>query len=99
MTQMKGFLLIDAPLAIVGAVFIFLAAFCAPSIYAQGPPNSYIEGYYLRGATTPIISTSFLASAASCGQVKQVGFSTVDPTRIVWEDYADTSKDCIYVDA
>ena len=99
MTQTKRLFLIDVPLAFVGAVFVFLAAFCAPSAYAQGPILDWTVGYYVRGATAPITSTLIAVAAAQCGQVKQVGFSTVDPTRVVWDDPNDGTKDCIFVDA
>ena len=99
MTQTKGLFLVDAPLAIVGAVVIFLAAFCALSAYSQGAIIDWTVGYYVRGATAPMTSTLIPVAAAQCGQIKQVGFGTVDPTRVVWDDPTDGAKDCIFVDA
>lgn len=65
------------------------------SAFAQSAPSSYTVKFYNPGASQPVQQESFPATVVQCGQAKVAVTSTVNPTRFVWNDPADSTKDCI----
>ncbi len=70
-----------------------LVLFAAP-VLAQGP-TSYQASYYNAGAPAPIQTETFAATAAVCNQAPPAVTTTVNPTRVVFDDIANAGKVCI----
>ena len=74
----------------------------ASLVQAQTAPiTDYLVKYYAPGATAPLQSTDpFSATSVLCGQAAPASTaSTVNPTRIVWDDPAIAGRVCIYAPA
>ncbi len=54
--------------------------------------------YYNAGAASPLQTETFAASAAVCNQTPPTNPSTINPTRAVYADPANSGKDCIITD-
>lgn len=69
----------------------------AGSLQAQSLPTSYQAAFYNAGAAQPLQqSDTFLRTAASCNQTAPTTVSTVNPTRVVWNDEANPGKVCVF---
>lgn len=79
----------------VGTLVVALLLLAARA-FAQDAPTSYELRIY-QGGTAPVSTTTFLASAVTCGLAKVTVPTTtiVNPVRVIWEDPADPTKDCI----
>lgn len=52
--------------------------------------------FYNQGAPSPFIGPLRITQTdASCSQPEQGGGSNVNPTRVVWDDPVDSTKDCV----
>lgn len=63
------------------------------SVQAQGL-TSYELRVYLLGATTPLSTTPFQSTDVTCNLVPPALGSTVNPTRILWDDPDNIGKSC-----
>jgi hypothetical protein len=72
------------------------AGLCLPTpLFAQ--VDTFQVRYYGPGAITPFQQgETFPLTAAVCNQVSPTTISTVNPTRIVWDDPANAGRVCIY---
>lgn len=80
--------------------FLFALAILgmAGTAHAQSP-TSYVLKIYLTGAGQPMSTTTLQASGFTCGQPKlTVSGAQVNPTKIAFDDPADATKDCVFVD-
>lgn len=65
--------------------------------HAQGSaPTSYRAEYYAPGASQPITTDTFPASAVVCNQTTPTSTSSVNPTRMYWTDPNNAGRVCIY---
>lgn len=70
---------------------LLVVLLCGPvALQAQSATSFELRIY--QGGAAPISTVTI--TAFQCGQAKLNG-TNVNPTRIVWDDPADTSKDCI----
>lgn len=69
--------------------------------WAQAPITDYLVKYYNPGATAPLQATDpFSVAAVLCGQTAPASnVSSVNPTRIVWDDPSTAGRVCIYAPA
>ena len=66
------------------------------SVVAWGQTiDSYQILYYAVGATAPLQTETFLAPAAVCNQAAPTVTTTVNPTRLIWDDAALAGRVCI----
>jgi hypothetical protein len=56
------------------------------SAFAQTAPDSYTLKTYAPGAALPMSTFTFQATAVVTNQAPPVGASTINPTRVVWDD-------------
>ena len=69
-----------------------LCVFTPASVFAQSDATSYRVNYYNPGATAPMQQTDvFPASEVQCNQAPPVNPSTVNPSRAVWTDVANST--------
>ena len=73
-----------------------LAFVALASVASAQSITDYAAKYYNVGAPAPVQTETFLAAAVSCNQVAPTNTNTVNPTRIYWDDPANTGKVCIY---
>lgn len=84
------------------AILVLAALSLASVATAQNAPiTDYLVKYYAPGAPAPLQSTDpFSATAVLCGQAAPASnTSTVNPTRIVWDDPTTAGRVCIYAPA
>lgn len=68
------------------------------SVAAAQTPTSYQLKYYNVGAAQPLqASDAFVAADALCNQAPPAATSTVNPTRVVWDDAGNAGRVCVYV--
>lgn len=79
-----------------GCVTLFVLALASS---ASAQTASYQAKYYNAGATQPLQTETFQSTAAVCNQAAPTSTTTVNPTRIVWDDTANVGKVCIYSEA
>lgn len=58
--------------------------------------ESYVVQFYAPGAPVPIQTESWSATSVTCGVPKLTGASSVNPTKFVWDDPTDPTKDCLF---
>lgn len=72
----------------------FLALVSIPPLFAQ-TPTDYVARYYVAGASAPVQTESFNAGAITCNLAPSPpGTSTVNPTRLEWDDIAVAGRVC-----
>lgn len=80
------------------ACLVLVASLVARPAFAQA--TSYQANFYNVGASTPVQSETFAASAPVCNQAPPPATaSTVNPTRIVFDDKAVAGRVCIFSEA
>lgn len=67
------------------------------SLTAQGI-TSHTLRQYLVGAAQPVTTTVIPETAVTCNQTPPTGTSTLNPTKLVWDDPANAGKVCLYTD-
>lgn len=77
-------------------LWLLVCLILVPISAAAQTIDSYQAKYYNAGAPSPVQTESFPVSAASCNQAPPVITSTVNPSRVVWDDPANPGKVCIY---
>lgn len=81
-------------------VFALVVCFLVPTLgAAQSPATSYVAKYYQQGATAPVQSETFQVAATVCNLVAPPATaSTVNPTKLVWDDPTNVGKVCQFVE-
>src|SRR5262245_1020479 len=60
--------------------------------------TAYPLKIYNVGATTPLSTTDLLAANVVCNQAPPTTTSTIDPTKVIWDDEANAGRLCIWTD-
>jgi len=60
--------------------------------------DSYVIRIYVVGASSPLQAETVLAAATVCNQPDPGALSTVNPTRIVWDDGAHPGQVCTFTE-
>lgn len=77
---------------IVGALTLL------PVCVTAQTPTSYVLKIYNAGASSPVQTFTFQASATVCNQTPLTGTTTVNPNKVIWDDIANSGKDCVWTD-
>lgn len=76
------------------ALLVLLAA---SGVQAQAA-DSYVLRFYNIGATAPLVTNdAFPSTSVACNQPPPTATSTINPTRVVWDDPAIPGRVCIFL--
>ena len=75
-----------------------LAFVALASVASAQSITDYQLKYYAVGASAPTQTESFTAAAVTCNQTPpSAGASTVNPTKVSWDDPSTAGRACIYI--
>lgn len=81
----------------ISVVAVCLVLVCGSVVTAQ-TVDTYQLRYFAPGAAEPFqVGDAFPAAAALCNQADPGPLSTINPTRVVWDDAAHPGRVCTYV--